>query len=122
LPICGDAAVNTGVFVRQILNKPEVSLPGKYTSAQTDNFSHGHCLELFRKTTGKRATYIQCSLEEFDTLYPVWGNELAAQWGWNEAIPDWTLPGMVSAQELGIAPDELITFDQCLASLRSAWE
>ncbi len=103
------------MFVRAILARPEVSLPGRYTSVQTESLSHGEILDVWRKVTKKEAVYVECTAESFDQLYPVWGGELALQFRWNALVPDWSIPGMVTPEELGITG--LIGWEKALEGL-----
>lgn len=82
---------------------------------QTESLSHGEILELWRRVTKNEVVYLQCTAESFDRLYPGWGTELALQFEWNALVPDWSIPGMVTAEELGITG--LIGWEKALKNL-----
>ena len=68
--------------------------------------------------TGKEVVYLHCTMEEYDQLCPIWGTELALQFEWNSRVPDWGIPGMVTAKDLGITG--LVGWTEALERLGSA--
>ncbi|MCJ1305246.1 hypothetical protein MMC08_008060 [Hypocenomyce scalaris] len=123
LPIAGDAGVNTGVYVRAILARPEVSLPAKYALVQTEALTMGQMLRVWERVTGKEAGFLECTLQEYDGLWPVLGKELGLQLRFNQAVPDWggLREGMVTGGELGIR-EGLVGFEEALKGLVAFWE
>jgi hypothetical protein len=121
LPVAGDPSYNTGIYVHAILSHPEVSLPARYAVVQPDTMTCGEMLQLWGKVTGNDATYLQVSLEDFEALWPVLGQELGLQFQWNEAVPDWKIPGMLTDKDLGIE-GQLIGTEEAFKNVRAAWE
>ena len=72
--IAGDTNHNVGVFVSAILKRPEISLPAKYAFVYTEVIPFKDMLLAWSEVTGRRATFIQCSLQEYEE---VWVSKLA---------------------------------------------
>jgi hypothetical protein len=101
----GDHLINVGKFVEGVLDKPEVSLPGKTAVLFTEAMSFGDFHKLLGKVTGRQTEYIQIPMEQYDQLFPNWGKEMgmmlqffeeAAKEGWGAGAE------MVTAQDLGV--------------------
>ncbi|OQU98053.1 hypothetical protein CLAIMM_03886 [Cladophialophora immunda] len=120
VPIAGDLSVNIGLFVTAILANPALTR-GKYSSVQTEILSQQQILDYWSNATGKDAVYIVCTQEEFNKLYPVWGDIMAAQFKWNEKhggnYRAWAGDDFFTAEQLGIA-DRLVGWDDALKGLK----
>lgn len=125
LPFVGDVSQNTGAFVRGILDHPNIS-KGSYILISSDYMSLGDYVQMWSKVTGKSCVYLKCSAEEYEALWPVFGDELTAQLSFNEVTPDWWLYGTekvkhIEKEDLGINGG-LIGAEQVLKSLLPQWE
>ena len=67
--IAGDVNHNCGSFVKAILEKPDVSLPAKYAFAYSDALPFRKALDVWSEVTGRRATFIQCTLGQYEELW-----------------------------------------------------
>ena len=110
---------NVGLFVAAILNKPEVSTPAKIAFAQSETISMEEVLKIWSEVTGKRVTWLQCSVEEYEQIYGVYGKEIGAQWalfgGREDGKWDAKHEGqMISTSDLGL--------DGKLMGLKEAFE
>ncbi|KAK5123032.1 hypothetical protein LTR85_003598 [Meristemomyces frigidus] len=113
-----DIEHNVGIFVNTVLAKPSVSLPAKYVSVHTDILSYTDVFAAWSEVTGRRCEYIECSAEQYERLYGVFGKELASQFKLNEVAPEWGKPygeDLVTAKELGLE-HELLDLRQSLTA------
>lgn len=107
----GDESHNTGVFVSAILRKPKVSLPAKYAFVYTERVSFQEYLQPRNDVTGRRETFVQVSVEQYEELWGPFGKELALMFEAFEKQPDWSVAAkdeVVTAEDLGIASEELL--------------
>ncbi|KAK4542907.1 hypothetical protein LTR36_006096 [Oleoguttula mirabilis] len=111
-----DVEHNVGAYVNAVLAKPSISLPAKYVSVHTDILPYKDVFTIWSEVSGKRCEYIECSAEQYERMYGVFGAELASQYKLNAAAPDWGKAHgteVVTAEELGIA-GELLDLKQSL--------
>jgi len=107
----GDESHNTGVFVSAILKRPEVSLPAKYAFVYTETGSFEEYLQPWIEVTGKRATFVKVSTEQYEALWGTFGKELGSMFRAFEKQPDWSVAhrgDVVNAEDLGIAKEDLV--------------
>ena len=98
--------VTPGIWVSAILSQPKKS-QGKYAAVAPETLSFEEHLRIWSEVTGKRATFVQCSFDEFVGIFGPAGEEYALQLKWGEIVTDWSSGvegGFVGAQELGISP------------------
>lgn len=115
--IAGDIESNIGTFVKAILNKPEKSLPAKYAFVYSDAMPFNKMLACWSEVTGRRATFLECSKEQYAEMWGLFGQELGQQWKALEAQPDWTAPyqgEVVTADDLGIKSGDLVNLKAAL--------
>jgi len=100
----GDQTKNVGPFVVAIANKPELTLPGKFVLAETEWTTNGAILETWGKITGKETEYVEIGLEEYDRLWPQWGQEMGSMMKLWEEYGDqsWTGEEFLTREGLGI--------------------
>ncbi|KAI9865622.1 MAG: hypothetical protein M1813_002080 [Trichoglossum hirsutum] len=98
----GDAKTNVGVFVRAILNQPKTFQ--KFVLAYVESLTIGGLLENWSAATGKPSVYVQTSLEEFDQVWPMWGQEMGIMMKfWEEAKEkSWSGEEILTADDLGV--------------------
>ena len=73
----GDARVNVGIFALSILNQPHLT-HDRNVSGSIESTTAGGLLETFTKATAMPSVYVQtASLQEYETLWPNWGREMA---------------------------------------------
>lgn len=104
MPNAGDMTVTPGLWVSAILAQPEKT-QGKYASVATETLSFAEHLAIWSEVTGKRASFVRCSYEDFVKVWGPPGEEYAMQLRWHEFVSDWAdaLKGdFVSMEELGI--------------------
>lgn len=78
IAVLGDPTTNVGPFVSGILRRPDLTLPGKFVLATTEQMTHGAILEAWARATGKQAEYLEISIDAFDRLWPMWGKEMGS--------------------------------------------
>lgn len=118
IAVSGDIRVTPGVWVRQIVAKPELT-KGRYTSIDPETLSYGKMLEIYGEITGRQTAFIQISVEDCVKLWGIAGKELADQLAFNECCPRaWESPDYVSKEELGIKDDEWPDLKQTLDSFK----
>jgi len=108
--MAGDVTTNIGLFVAAILAHPSVSLPSKYALVTTKPITCENLIKAWGEVTGKDTAYIQVSPQAFDSLWPKFGAEIAAQLQWGESIGDWAKleTGLLSAKDLRIDEKEVV--------------
>jgi hypothetical protein len=114
----GDQTSNVGLFAVAIANKPELTLPGKFVLAETDLATTGSILKSWGQITGKETEYVEISLEQFDGLWPGWGQEMGAMLKFWEEYGDrsWTGEEFITKEGLGITAP-LVGLEQTLQKL-----
>lgn len=99
--------VTPGIWTSAILAQPEKT-QGKYALVAPENLSFQQYLDIWSEVTGKRASFVQCSFDDFVKVWGPPGEEFASQLAWGEVVDDWTKGvegGFVSMEELGIKSD-----------------
>lgn len=91
-------------------------------STVTDVLTIDELLAVWSKVTGKRATSISCTQDEYDKLWPIAGEEFGYQLQFHVNGPSWKIlsEGQVSKEELGITG--LISTEDSLKALAANWE
>lgn len=119
LPVAGDVDHNTGVMVEGILNAGPKAY-GKIAIEITEYMTFTDMAKLWEKATGKHASFLEVTDEEYRREWGVAGEELAAQLRWSEAYPYWDkiVPGeVISLDELGVK-NKLVGVEPVLKSLK----
>ena len=80
--------VTPGVWTKAILEQPEKT-HGKYVSLATEVLSWQGYLDIWSEVTGKRTSYIECSLDDFVKIWGIGGKELGMQLQWGSTVKDW---------------------------------
>lgn len=75
-PSAGDVTVNVGTFVSAIVEKSELTTPGKAVSLQTDWISLEDHLKLWSEITGKPSVAVQVDPETYVKIWGPFGTEL----------------------------------------------
>jgi hypothetical protein len=123
--MAGNVRKNVGIFVKAIIARPEVSLPGKVVQVAMGYMTYPELLATWSKVTGKKATYVHCTREEFEGLYPATGLELALQYVFLENMGSATSsdvdPDVVDGIELGIQQHQLVGVEETLREVSSSW-
>lgn len=99
--------VTPGIWTSAILSQPEKTL-GRYASVAPEFKSFAEYLAIWSEVTGKRASFVQCSVEDFVKIWGPPGEEYALQLRWEEEVPDWTeaiKENFVGMEELGISAE-----------------
>lgn len=117
----GDTRANVGAFVTAILRHPEISLK-KFVLAKTATLTAAEVLATWSRATGHAAEYVRVSLEEFDRLWPVWGQEMGIMMKfWDEAKEkSWSGENIVGAEELGVKVEELVGLEEAFKGIEWA--
>jgi len=113
----GDQTKNAGPFVLAIAKKPELTLPGKFVLATTDEWTAGELLATWGRITGKQTEYVEISLPEYDRLWPKWGQELGVMmefWG-EYTDKSWSGEKLLTKDDLGLE-GKLGTTEEALQS------
>ncbi|KAF2002445.1 NAD(P)-binding protein [Amniculicola lignicola CBS 123094] len=104
--VTGEMSTNPGIWVRQILAKPELT-KGRYADCATDNLSFGEMVDQWSEVSGKQGVYVECSAEDFENIYGIGGKEFADQLKFNEVSTNWDESfDVLTMEELGISKEE----------------
>ena len=103
----GDLSVTPGIWAKAILEQPSKSL-GKYVTLATETLTWAEILDIWSKVTGKRASFLSTSMDDFVSVWGPFGKEYAQQLVWGESIGMSDFGAMaagpsVSNEELGIS-------------------
>jgi hypothetical protein len=87
-----------------ILKQPQKTLPGKFVVAYNEETTTGKLLQDWSEVTGKKAAYVQTSLEDFSEIWPGWGMEMGIMMKmWNEPRErSWPTEGVLNKGDLGL--------------------
>ncbi|KAH8817478.1 hypothetical protein F5884DRAFT_779523 [Xylogone sp. PMI_703] len=114
----GDSNINTGLFVRGILNRPDISLPGKYVLGNVETLSISEYLQRWSTSTGRKARYVQIAPEDYCRLYPPYGTEMYPMFQYLAEYGEKPWPGdhLVTSKDLQIE-SELVGLEQTWSSM-----
>lgn len=101
----GCVSKNTGIYVRAILERPEVSIPGKYAVVHTGAITFPEMLKAWEQGTGKHAVYLAATPEEYNAIWGErFGQQVVLQYQYMANVPDAMIgePGILSKVDLGI--------------------
>ncbi|MBE3046154.1 NmrA family NAD(P)-binding protein [Candidatus Bathyarchaeota archaeon] len=105
LPIAGQTSANVGIAVEAIVSNPELT-KGKYVPLVTDYLSFEEVIKEWSAVTGKDGVYSEVSDAVVESIWGIFGTELASQFRWSEKYPDWAAckpeDEVVSLEKLGI--------------------
>jgi hypothetical protein len=107
----GSPLQNIGTFALAILKQPDKTRGGKFVAAYVEETTTGKLLKDWSEVTGKKATYIQTSLEDFSNVWPMWGIEMGVMMKMWDEIKDksWTGEGdILTKEDLGIAGEKFV--------------
>ncbi|KAL4904167.1 hypothetical protein BDW74DRAFT_185802 [Aspergillus multicolor] len=76
MPLAGDEGVNVGLFVKAILEKPQLTLPGKIVSCVVEGRAFGDVVETFGRVKGVKARALRIAREDYRALWPLFGGVL----------------------------------------------
>jgi hypothetical protein len=115
----GDARVNVGIFVQSILNRPELTLNGKFVLADYTDMTANEFLQAWATAQGKEAQYVQTDEKTYHSIWPAWAEEMSTMmqfWDWARE-KSWSGEEYITKVELGIKTEELVSPEQAFASL-----
>jgi NmrA-like family len=132
IPLVGDHTVNTGLFVRQILAKADLCLPGKYVLGVVDWIDNGELLKLWlpyleKHGKGLDPIYVRTDLEAVARLWPGTGKELGGMLKLSEELgrKAWSKKDVIplTFRDLGLSvgggDDELVGTERAIKKLGS---
>lgn len=69
-----------------------------------EKMSHGEILEAWGRATGKETEYVEISLQAFDRLWPMWGEEMGSMLKMWEELGEksWGGEEVLTKEDLGI--------------------
>ncbi|KFZ16051.1 hypothetical protein V501_02430 [Pseudogymnoascus sp. VKM F-4519 (FW-2642)] len=121
LPIAGQTSVNVGIAVEAIVSNPELT-KGKYVPLVTDYLSFEEVIKEWSAVTGKNGVYSEVSDVVAESIWGIYGSELASQFRWSESYPNWSAckpeNEVVSLEKLGIR-EKVVGLKAALEALKS---
>lgn len=73
IPLLGDERVNSGLFVRAILDRPELTLPAKAVAGVDEQLTLSEVTQAYGKAQGINVRCVQISKTDYMELWPAWG-------------------------------------------------
>ncbi|KAK3071329.1 hypothetical protein LTR53_008834 [Teratosphaeriaceae sp. CCFEE 6253] len=93
----GSQQHNVGVFVRAILDHPQLTLPARYVMAEAERTTLGEVIELYAKLTGRPTQYVRIDAAAFNDLFPGWA-------AITQMLQLWEIHGVRSFAKHGVIP------------------
>ncbi|KAF3352221.1 NmrA-like family domain-containing protein 1 like [Verticillium longisporum] len=117
--LSGDMTVTPGLWTRQVLAKGAATF-GKYTNVALEKWTFQQMNEVWGEITGKRAVYVPCSAESWETLWGTTGKELALQFKFGEMCDPWEEKDglFLGPSDLDINPKEVPGFRETITGLK----
>ena len=115
----GDVTKNIGVFTSAILAQPKLT-HGRFVLAYTEETTIGGMLKTWSKATGKPSVFVQVkSLEEYDAVWPNWGNEMGVMMQLWEEVGDksWSGESVLTKDDLGIQNEKFVGIEETFKSM-----
>ena len=115
-----DARKNVGAFVQAILSAPDKTTHGKFVLASVEDTTAGAMLETWGKAQHKNTQYVQVEEKTFNTLWPVWAEEIGVMMQFWESAGDDSWggeEGILTKEDLGIK-EPLVDLEHSFAELR----
>lgn len=113
---------NIGTFVSAILAKPDLTTPARYVMVETGSVTNEEALKLLTASTGKEATFVQTSMDDYVALFGSWGKLLGGMLKfWEECGRfAWLKHGLspLTRADLGIDPGRLISVEESLKAMK----
>jgi len=116
----GDASVNVGIFVREILAHPKQTLNGRYVLAEFTEMTADEFLQAWATAQGTTAQYVQTDEKTFFSIWPGWAEEISVMmqfWAWARE-KGWSSEEYITKADLGIKNEVLVGPQQVFASLK----
>ncbi|PNY27047.1 NmrA-like family domain-containing protein 1 [Tolypocladium capitatum] len=116
----GSPLGNIGAFALAILRQPRKTLPGRFVCAYVEETTAGKMLQDWGQVTGKRAVYVQTSLDDFSNVWPMWGLEMGVMMKmWDELRERiWTgEDGILTKDDLGLSAEGLVDAKGAMAEM-----
>ncbi|SCO84281.1 related to nitrogen metabolic regulation protein nmr [Fusarium oxysporum] len=115
----GDVGVNPGIWVRQILAHGDISR-GKNVNLALEKLTFQEMIDIWSEVTGKKGAIMTCSLEDYRKVWGVGGYEFGLQLKFGEMCDPWEeTEDFVTAEALGIDPEEVVGFKGTIEGLKS---
>lgn len=73
LPLLGDEKVNPGLFVRAILERPDLTLPAKAVAGVDEQLSFTEVARAYGAARGIKVQCVQVSKDDYTEIWPAWG-------------------------------------------------
>jgi NmrA-like family protein len=105
LKTIGDARINVGLFAKATLDQPEKTRGNKIVLASIQDTTVGEFFQTWAKTQGKSAQYVQTDSSTFNSIWPMWADEMGLMMeGWGDVREkSWTADiEILSKDELGV--------------------
>ena len=119
----GDPKANIGRFIIEALSHPEVSLPGRTVHVAIEETSNAKLLAAWSQATGKRAIYVQTTIESYDALWPGWGVVEGLMFQFYDEFrgKPWMPEGerMIMAADLGIKVEDMVGVQEALQGIEA---
>ena len=116
----GDVGANLGLFVKAILAQPERTLPGRFVLANTEDTTAGDLLQAWAAAQGKKAVYLQIDEKAFNSMWPMWSEEMGVMMQFWAAVKENSWSGeenILTKDDLGVG-DNLVYLKDSFADVK----
>lgn len=86
LPLLGDEAVNPGLFVRAILDRPDLTLPAKAVAGLDEQLTFAEVARAYGAAQGISVRCVQIPKADYRELWPAWGELMDVSHSYIEAM------------------------------------
>ena len=110
IPMIGDVSKNLGVFTSAILSQPQLTA-SRYVLGKVEDTTAAGLLQIWSEATGCPSQFVQMtSLEEYNSLFPLWGQVEGMILQFFEEFPDtvWSGEDILTKEDLGLKDAEFV--------------
>ncbi|KAK2598784.1 hypothetical protein N8I77_012171 [Diaporthe amygdali] len=88
IPLLGDERTNAGLFVRAILERPDLTLPAKAVAGLDELLSLAEVAQAYGAAQGIEVRCVQIPKEDYRELWPAWGDLMDVSHSYYEVMGD----------------------------------
>lgn len=86
IPTLGDERTNPGLFVRAILSRPDLTLPGKAVAGVDEHLTLAQIARAYGAVHGIKLRCVQIPKADYEELWPIWGGLMDVSHTYMEAM------------------------------------
>ncbi|KAG8167697.1 hypothetical protein KVR01_003386 [Diaporthe batatas] len=104
IPVLGDEKVNPGLFVRTILDRPDLTLPAKVVAGMDEQLALSEIARVYGAAQGINVRSVQITKADYEKLWPAWGELMDVSHSYMEVMDG---KGFTSVDEDVLSKEDL---------------